>query len=698
MLRLTGVSKAFGGQRLFHRVDWFVERRDRVALIGPNGSGKSTLLKMIAGLESIDDGVLELPRSVGVGYLAQREFLIGEGTVREEARKAFAQVLQLQEELRDIERLLARHEDEDALARLARRQAEILERLTVLGAERIEREVQRVLTGLGFPESDLDRPVGELSGGWQMRVALARILLQKPELLLLDEPTNHLDLEAREWLEGYLQDYPHAFVLVSHDRYFLDVTVSRTAEIVARRLDNYAGNYSFYERERDRRYELRLKAYERQQEEIRRLEQFIARNRANKKMAGRTHSRMLVLEKMERLEAPPAPRRSLRIRFPECPASGKVALELRGAAKSYGMKRVFSGVDLAIPRGARVALVGPNGAGKSTLMRLLSGREAPDRGERVPGYRAEIAFFAQDEGARIDRTRTVYETVLELAPTAFVPEVRGLLGAFLFSGDAVDKKVAALSGGELNRLAIACLLVRPSNVLLLDEPTNHLDIPAKEALLDSLAAYPGTVVFVSHDRHFLDSLADRVVEVGGGRLYEYPGSYAGYLWHRGQGGGPAGWPAGEGAGTGTAGASAATSVPLSSAAGARGAPAASPPASALGRKQADGRRRSGGPARDSESPPDGEAQADATPAGQPPVREGSAPRSGRGTDMRRTRRIRTAEEAIEELEARKRRFLEALGNPQLHSDPAKSAFYMRELRDIEARLTDLYFEWEKLHE
>jgi len=693
MLRLTGVSKGFGGQRLFHRADWFVERRDRVALIGPNGSGKSTLLKMIAGLESIDEGVLELPREARVGYLAQREFLVGDGTVREEARKAFGEILGLQDELEDIERHLAVHDDETALSRLTRRQAEVLERLAVLGAERIEREVQGVLTGLGFPERDLDRPVGELSGGWQMRVALARILLQRPELLLLDEPTNHLDLEAREWLEGYLQEYPHAFVIVSHDRYFLDVTVDRIAEILDRRLENYAGNYSFFERERDRRYELRLKAYERQQEEIRRLEQFIARNRANKKMAGRTHSRMLVLEKMERLAPPPAPRRSLRIRFPECPPSGKIALELRGAAKSYGPKRVFAGVDLSIRRGARVALVGPNGAGKSTLMRLLSGREAPDRGERVPGYHAEIAFFAQDEGTRIDRTRTVYETVLELAPTPFVPEVRGLLGAFLFSGDSVDKKVAALSGGELNRLAIACLLVRPSNVLLLDEPTNHLDIPAKEALLDSLAAYPGTVVFVSHDRHFLDSLADHVVEVGGGRVYEYPGSYAGYLWHRGEGSGPGGSPGG-----GTAGGSGGAAGPL-----------------AEQRAKRDGKqvsKRDAKPAAKENARQEAGAGVgeDAKPGTTcAPTRDAgiSRPRGGRpappgptalgGGDVRRARRIRAVEQLIEELEARKSRFVEALGNPQLHADPAKTAFYMRELREIETRLNDLYFEWEGLH-
>ncbi|MFH1143752.1 MAG: ABC-F family ATP-binding cassette domain-containing protein [Candidatus Eisenbacteria bacterium] len=651
MLRLTNVSKGFGGQAIFHRADWFVDRRDRVALIGPNGSGKSTLLKMIAGSEGSDGGTIELPREAVVGYLAQQGFLLGDGTVREEAREAFSAVLRLQDELHTLEQRLSHVRPEDAdIYRLTHRQAEILERLSILGADRIEREIFRVLTGLGFAEEDFDRPVGELSGGWQMRVALARILLQRPELLLLDEPTNHLDLEAREWLEGYLQDYPYAFVLVSHDRYFLDVTVKRTTEIVDRGLDNYAGNFSFYEREREKRYELRLKAYERQQEEIERLEQFIARNRANKKLAGRTHSRMLVLEKMDRLSRPVAPRRSIRIRFPACPHSGKVAIELRGAAKRYGAKQVFAGVDLSIRRGARIALVGPNGAGKSTLMRLLAGTEMPDDGERIPGYRAEIAFFAQDEGARIDRGLTVYDAVLQLAPTDFVPEVRGLLGAFLFSGDAVDKKVAALSGGELNRLAIACLLVRPSNVLMLDEPTNHLDIPAKEALLESLGAYPGTIIFVSHDRHFLDHLADHVVEVGGGRVYEYPGAYAGYLWHKGRGGAPAPAAAADGAGREDAKGTARPSAPAMRDA----------PASATSGPQAEGR-----------------------PA--------------RGDEMRHSRRVRALESAIEELEERKRRFSQALANPGLYVDAGKSGFYVREMEEAESRLATLYAEWETLH-
>ncbi|MBP7669218.1 MAG: ATP-binding cassette domain-containing protein [Candidatus Eisenbacteria bacterium] len=683
MLRLTKISKSFGGQVLFRDVDWFVERRDRVALIGTNGSGKSTLLKMIAGLENADRGTIELPRSAGIGYLAQQGFLVGRGTVREEAREAFQAVLALQGELLEVEAELKNARPEDpGVGRLAQRHHEILERLAILGADDIEREIHRVLTGLGFRDEDFDRPVGELSGGWQMRVALARILLQKPELLLLDEPTNHLDLEAREWLESYLQEYPHAFVLVSHDRYFLDVTVKRTTEIAEQGLDNYAGNYSLYERERDKRYELRLKAYERQQEEIRRLEQFIARNRANKKLAGRTHSRMLVLEKMVRLTPPASPRVGPRIRFPQCPASGRVALELRGVAKSYGAKRVFSGVDLAIMRGARVALVGPNGAGKSTLMRLLSGREAPDRGEWAPGHQTQIAFFAQDEGTRIDPGSTVHEAVLALAPTDFVPEVRGLLGAFLFSGDAVEKRVSALSGGELNRLAIACLLVRPSNLLLLDEPTNHLDLAAKEALLTSLAAYPGTVVFVSHDRHFLENLATHVVDVGHGRIAEYPGSYASYLYRRDlRGEGPAGESVSQ---------AAPQAVPLERARAAKQAEPRTPPRpNAQATRDAEMRRP--------------ETQASEERNGAPGAkgsrgREASPARGGKPgqADQRRLRDIRAIEASIEELEDRKARFGRALANPVLYADQEKSTFYLREIEAAERKLAELYRKWEHL--
>jgi len=669
MIKAAGLCKSFGGQILLRQADWFVGPQDRVALIGRNGSGKSTLLKIVADLESYDAGRVERPSPSEIGYLAQADFVIGGGTVWEEAREAFGEVLALEEERAALEARLERAtESNQALETLSVRHGEILERLQILGAHDVDRQVHRVLTGLGFVESDFERPVANLSGGWQMRAALARMLLRRPQVLLLDEPTNHLDLEAREWLEGYLRDYPYAFVLVSHDRYFLDVTVKRISEIVGYRLEEYAGNYSFYERERDARYAQRLKAYEEQQSEIRRIEQFIQRNRANKRLASRTHSRMVALEKMERLEPPEPPRRGIRVRYPNCPHSGRIPLELRQASKAYGTTRVLEHVDLRIERGRRVALVGPNGAGKSTLMRLLAGRETPDRGARQLGYRAEIAFFAQDEGQRLDRRATVYETVLEHAPNDFVPEVRSLLGAFLFSGDSVDKRVAALSGGELNRLAIACLLVRPSNVLLLDEPTNHLDIVSKEALLDSLQGYPGTIVFVSHDRHFLDALADHVVEVGAGGAREHPGTYESYVWAKAHGGQRPGRGGGAEREDGRR-----VDGPTPAAAD-RGAPPAS------GSRPLGGQREAPAPARPA--------------AGTPRGRGSRARRKGRRKGS--GRRASDVEREIEELEARRARYEQALAHPSLAADPSKTAFYVRELKALHAPLERLYAEWTAL--
>jgi ATP-binding cassette subfamily F protein 3 len=636
MLKVTALSKSFGGQTLFRDADWVVGPHDRVALVGPNGSGKSTVLRMVAGEQSPDAGTIDRPKDLRVGYLAQTGFVVGDGTVRAEARQAFVEVLELEEELHALEAWLA-HAAPAELERLTTRQAVIHERLGILGAHEIERQIHRVLTGLGFSERDFDREMASLSGGWQMRAALARILLQRPQILMLDEPTNHLDLEAREWLEGYLQAYPYAFVLVSHDRYFLNVTVERVCELVDRRIENYVGNYSVYESEREKRYELRLKAYEEQQAEIRRMERFIQRNRANKRLAGRTHSRILTLAKLERLEAPVPPPRPIRIRYPVCPHSGRIALELAGVGKRYGALQVLRDVDLKVERGARLALVGPNGAGKSTLMRILAGREPADTGRREPGYRAEIAYFAQDEGSRFDPRATVHETVLALAPNDFVPHVRGLLGAFLFPGESVDKRIAALSGGELNRLAIACLLVRPSNVLLLDEPTNHLDMASKDALLESLREYAGAIVFVSHDRHFLEGLATSVVDVGGGGLREYPGGYEAYLWRREQ---------------------------------ERDGGAASPPGAA----------------------PLAAQSASAHPA---PGRPGGRARRG-GARPGRGQRLQELEREIAELESRKQRFAKALANPHLFADPAKPAFYMRELKELEEPLQRLYDQWAKL--
>jgi ATP-binding cassette subfamily F protein 3 len=516
----------------------------------------------------------------------------------------------------------------------------------VLGAHDVDRQVSAVLTGLGFRTVDFTTPVAALSGGWQMRVALARILLQKPELLLLDEPTNHLDLEAREWLEGYLQDYPYAFVIVSHDRFFLDVTVARVSEITDYRLDEYKGNYSAHETEREERLVRRQQAYRRQQEEIRRIERFIERFRYKNTKSVQVQSRIKMLAKMERLSAPTAPPRGIVMPLPPAPRSGKVVLELKGLRKAYGENVVLDGIDLRILRGARVALVGPNGAGKSTLMRALSGRESPDGGERIAGHNVLPAFFAQDHAQELNGSQTVLETVKQRAPTDFLPSVRGLLGAFLFSGDAVDKRVSVLSGGERNRLALACLLVRPTNVLLLDEPTNHLDITSKDVLLDALRSYAGTVVFVSHDRHFLAALADHVIEVGGGSVREFPGEYDGYLYRR-----------------------------------AHEAQGEAQPPGAEARGERGPRHRDPG-----EGPP-----STARPGRQKGKQGGASVR-------RRERRLGELEAQIGELEERRKRYNAAMSSPDFFANQARADLYLRQLDETEAELTDLYQEWEKLAE
>jgi ATP-binding cassette, subfamily F, member 3 len=390
-----------------------------------------------------------------------------------------------------------------------------------------------VLRGLGFSKEDMEKPTETFSGGWQMRIALAKLLLGRPGLLLLDEPTNHLDLDARNWLEEYLTDYPHAVILVSHDRFFLDAVVTRITEIGLRTLTDYHGNYSDYLRVREERME-RLRQQKRDQdEELARMKAFIDRFRYQATKAAQVQSRIKMLDKIVPIEIPPE-RKRVRFSFPACPKSGRMVLELAAVSKAYGTRRVFDGVSLHIERGDRIALIGPNGVGKSTLMRMLSGVEAPDTGTRTEGHQVVMQYFAQDEATRLDPTQTVYQTLAGNAPIQMVPAVRNILGGFLFSGDDVDKFVRVLSGGERTRLAVARMLLRPSNTLLLDEPTNHLDLDSKDVLLEALEDFGGTLIFVSHDRYFVDKLATKVIEIGEGHALIYPGNYEEWLWSKRQ--------------------------------------------------------------------------------------------------------------------------------------------------------------------
>jgi ATP-binding cassette subfamily F protein 3 len=426
--------------------------------------------------------------------------------------------------MKELEQQISRDANEDQLARYA----EVQEQFRQRGGFTLEADLARVLHGLGFSRQDWDKQSEEFSGGWQMRIALARLLMQKPNLLLLDEPTNHLDLPARDWLEQYLCNYPGTVVLVSHDRFFMDQVVERIVEVWNGELTEYPGNYSLYLKERDRRVAALRAEKQQQDEEIARIEAFISRFRYQANKASQVQSRVKQLEKIERIKIPPQ-RKKIAFKFPPPPRSGKELVTLKHAAQQYGDNLVLEDVNLCVTRGERMVLVGPNGAGKSTLMRLLSGVEQPYAGERIPGHNVEMAYFAQDQARVLDESRTVLEEITAYAPVDMVPRLRDVLGSFLFSGDDVHKPVAVLSGGERNRLALAILLLRPANLLLLDEPTNHLDLQSKDVLLEALSGYSGTLVFVSHDRYFVDQLATCVVDVSNGTAEEYPGNYADFL-------------------------------------------------------------------------------------------------------------------------------------------------------------------------
>jgi ATP-binding cassette, subfamily F, member 3 len=532
MIQLSNAGKRFGPKVLFQELDWLITPHDRVGLVGANGTGKTTLLKILAGTESLDYGTITQQRGIQSGYLPQDGLSLSGRTVFAECLSVFEHVHQMHREQEDLARRMAEVDHASAeYQQIAERFHRIQAEMQARDGYTIEAEVGTVLNGLGFKKEDWERRTEEFSGGWQMRIALAKLLLQKPNLLLLDEPTNHLDLETRNWLEQYLVNYPHAYVLISHDRYFLDVTVKKTAEIWNKQVFFYSGNYEKYLAQKaERRVQLEA-AYANQKEKIDQLEAFINRFRYQATKAKQVQSRIKELERMEKIEVPPE-EKAIHFSFPQPRPSGRMVAEAKDLAKSYGRKNVFSGVNFVIERGDRIALVGVNGAGKSTLIKLLAGSEQPTSGELRLGHNADVDYFAQDQYKALDPNARMLDDLFESAPRSTQTELRSLLGCFLFSEDDVFKTIGVLSGGERNRYALARMLLHPSNFLLLDEPTNHLDLRAKDVLLDSLQKFTGTVVFVSHDRYFIDKLATRVFEIGEGRVEVFPGNYEDYLWRK----------------------------------------------------------------------------------------------------------------------------------------------------------------------
>jgi ATP-binding cassette, subfamily F, member 3 len=528
LIQLQGAGKRFGHKLLFENCDWLITPHERTGIVGANGTGKTTLLKIISGAESLDYGTLSMTKGITQGYLPQDGLTLSGKTIFAECMSVFAGLREMEQELETL------HHKLGELDPASPEYAAVADRVHSIDTEfrnrdgyAIEAQVGTVLDGLGFRKDDWTRRTEEFSGGWQMRIALAKLLLEKPNMLLLDEPTNHLDLEARNWLEQYLADYPHAVVLISHDRYFLDVTVNRTVEIWNKRMHFYSGNYEQYLRQKEERRSQLEAAYRNQRDRIEQLEAFINRFRYQATKAKQVQSRIKELEKIERIEVP-VDEQTIHFSFPQPKPSGRIVAEFKDVAKSYGPKFI-------IERGDRIALVGVNGAGKSTMIKLLSGAEPLTSGSYTLGHNAAPDYFAQDQYKVLNPDARMIDDLSDASPRSTQTELRTLLGCFLFSDDDVFKRIGVLSGGERNRYALARMLLAPSNFLLLDEPTNHLDMRAKDVLLDALKRYSGTVVFVSHDRYFIDNLATRVFEIEDGHVHDYQGNYEDYLWRKGGG-------------------------------------------------------------------------------------------------------------------------------------------------------------------
>lgn len=531
MISVNNVSVVFGGFYLLDSVSFLINKKDRIGLTGRNGAGKSTTLKMLAGLQTPSEGNISMSSDVRIGYLPQTKVYTAGNTVRQEARKAFADLFALKDELEGLNKQLGTREDYDSpeYMKLLDKIHEKTELLNLRGENSMDREVEVVLKGLGFRPEDMDRMCEEFSGGWRMRIELAKILLARPDIFLLDEPTNHLDIESISWLESFLQSYSGAVVLVSHDRTFLDNVTTRTIEISLGKVYDYKVSYTNYELLRKERMEQMLRAYQNQQKQIKDTEDFIERFRYKATKSVQVQSRIKQLEKIERIEVEEEDKARITVRFQPSVRSGEVVVSGRGIGKAYGTHQVLEQVDLDILRGEKVAFVGKNGEGKSTLVKCIMGEITDFSGKLTLGHNVQIGYFAQNQASLLDENLTVFQTIDDVTPLELKSNTKNLLGAFMFSGDDIDKKVKVLSGGERTRLAMIKLLLQPVNLLILDEPTNHLDLRTKDVLKNALVDFDGTLIVVSHDRDFLNGLVTKVYEFGNRRVTEHLEDINGFL-------------------------------------------------------------------------------------------------------------------------------------------------------------------------
>lgn len=533
MISIEGLSVAFGGNTLFDNITYVINKKDRIALVGKNGAGKSTMLKIIAGLQAPTSGNVNMPKDLTVGYLPQQMNLSDTRTVMEEAEQAFSHIFELQSRIERMNTELSERTDYESeyYQELIERVSNANEQLALIGASNYQAEIEKTLIGLGFTREDFGRDTSEFSGGWRMRIELAKLLLQCPDVLLLDEPTNHLDIESIQWLESFLSTRANAVVLVSHDRAFIDNVTTRTIEISLGRIYDYQVNYSRYVVLRQERLEQQMRAYENQQKQIQDTEAFIERFRYKATKSVQVQSRIKQLAKLERVEVDEVDTSRLNLKFPPAPRSGDYPIIAEGVGKNYGSHVVFSNATFTIKRGEKVAFVGKNGEGKSTLVKCIMG-EIPYTGTLKIGHNVKIGYFAQNQASLLDESITVFDTIDRVAVGDIRTKIRDILGAFMFGGEASDKKVKVLSGGEKTRLAMIRLLLEPVNLLILDEPTNHLDMRTKDVLKQAIRDFNGTVILVSHDREFLDGLVSKVYEFGGGQVREHLGGIYDFLESR----------------------------------------------------------------------------------------------------------------------------------------------------------------------